>query len=152
MKSTKVDLQDCISFPELDTEDEAENDVINYIDEGPAAHMKIDLDIKEFDPILLSNINFRAPDAFKLCITTAGLEEVRAILRYQLMQKHLLIVATRVNQLMMDNCQKAIAETELLKNSNISLPNATINVMDAFSKNADQISFQNIKTIRQKFS
>ena len=56
------------------------------------------------------------------------------------MQKHLLIVATRVNQLMMDNCLKAMSEVELLKNSNISVPNSTIPVLEAFSKNADQLS------------
>lgn len=68
------------------------------------------------------------------------------------MQKHLLIVATRVNQLMMDPCLKAIAEVELLKNSKLSLPNTTIAVLEAFSKNADQLSDQNMKTIRQKFA
>ena len=147
----KIDLPDSVSFEDLEPTDEGENDLINYIDEGPAHQLEIGLTIKEFDPKILSNLNFRAPDAFKLCITTAGLEEVRAVLRYQLMQKHLLIVATRVNQLMMDNCQKAMAEVELLKNSNISLPNTTIPVLEAFSKNADQLSLQNMKSIRAKF-
>ena len=78
----KVDLPDCVSFEELEPAEEGENDVINYIDEGPAHHIDIGLSIKEFDPKLLSNLNFRAPDSFKLCITTAGLEEVRAVLRF----------------------------------------------------------------------
>ena len=68
------------------------------------------------------------------------------------MQKHLLIVATRMNQLLMDNCLKAMSEVELLKNSNISLPNSTIPVLEAFSKNADQLSVSNMKSIRLKFS
>ena len=103
--------------------------------------MEIGLDIGEYDPGLLSNLNFRAPDALKLCVTTAGLEEVRAVLRYQLMQKHLLVVATRANQLLMDNCFKAISEVRLLEPEKaaekISIPNSTIPVLDAFSKNAD---------------
>jgi hypothetical protein len=45
---------------------------------------KIELAIKEFDPTLLSNFNFTNPDSLKLNILTSGLEEVRAILQYQL--------------------------------------------------------------------
>jgi hypothetical protein len=43
---------------------------------------KIGLAIAEFDPALLSNLNFRNPDSFKLNVLSAGLEEVRAILQY----------------------------------------------------------------------
>lgn len=104
----------------------------------------------------MSNCNFRAPDAFRLCVTTSGLEEVRAILRYQLMQKHLLIVATRVNQLMMDNCCKALSEVKLLEperaEDKLCLPNSTLQIAEAFQKNADQISAANLRSIRQKFS
>jgi len=53
------------------------------------------LTIKEFDPALLSNLNYKHPDAFKMSVLTSGLEEVRAVLAYQLMQKQLLVVATR---------------------------------------------------------
>jgi len=41
---------------------------------------KIDLAVREFDILLLSNLNFRNPDSFKINMLTAGLEEVRAIL------------------------------------------------------------------------
>jgi len=41
---------------------------------------KIDLAVREFDILLLSNLNFRNPDSFKINVLTAGLEEVRAIL------------------------------------------------------------------------
>lgn len=57
---------------------------------------------------------------------------------------------------MMDNSLKAIAESKLLEPElvvdKISLPNTTINPLEAFAKNNDQISFQNLKTLRQKFS
>ena len=46
---------------------------------------KIELAISEYDTNLLSNVNFRNPDSFKINILTSGLEEVRAILHYQLM-------------------------------------------------------------------
>ena len=42
-------------------------------------------------------MNYKHPDAFKLSVLTSGLEEVRGVLAYQLMQKNLLIVATRQN-------------------------------------------------------
>jgi len=45
----------------------------------------INLAVREFDISLLSNFNFRNPDSYKLNITDAGIEEVRAILMYQLL-------------------------------------------------------------------
>jgi hypothetical protein len=72
------------------------------------------------------------------------------------MQKHLLVVATRTNQLMMDNCLKALSEVRLLEPEKtaekISIPNSTIPVLDAFSKNADQINQQNLRNMRAKFA
>lgn len=52
------------------------------MEDGPSHLEKIDLAIREFDPALLSNFNFRNPDSLKLNILTSGLEEVRAILQY----------------------------------------------------------------------
>ena len=70
---------------------------INYSDDGPGHGITWGLAIAEFDPALLSNMNYKHPDAFKLSVLTSGLEEVRGVLAYQLMQKNLLIVATRQN-------------------------------------------------------
>ena len=89
-------IPESISFDQVDIHDD-QSEVINYLDEGPSHNTVIDLAVREFDFNLLSNFNFRNPDTFKLNITDAGLEEVRAVLIYQLMQKHLLIVATRLN-------------------------------------------------------
>ena len=55
-------------------------DLCNFIDHGPSHMDKIDLAVREFDILLLSNLNFRNPDSFKINMLTAGLEEVRAIL------------------------------------------------------------------------
>ena len=76
----KVEL-DGISFDEPHGQD-SEVGFINYIDEGPAHKINIGLSAREWDPLLLSNFNFRNPDSFKICITTAGLEEVRAVLTH----------------------------------------------------------------------
>ena len=75
---------------------------VNFIDDGPASMIDFDLAIREYDVSLKSNINFRHPDAVKMLSTTSGLEELRAVLHYQLMHKQLLIVAVRTNQLMID--------------------------------------------------
>ena len=76
--------------------------LVNWFDHGPGYGLTIDLAAAEFDPALLSNLNFRNPDSFKICALTAGLEELRAVLQYQLMQKNILIVATRMNALLID--------------------------------------------------
>lgn len=114
MKSMSVSMPDAISFDPVDIHDD-ESANINYFDDGTSHSVKIGLAAREYDPNLLSNFNFRNPDTFKFNITDAGLEEVRAVLTYQLLQKHLLVVATRLNQLMIDNSLKAITELDLLK-------------------------------------
>jgi len=82
--------------------EEGETVYTNYFDDGPAADLELGLAVREFDNALTSNLNFRSPDGFKLCITSAGLEELRAVLTYQVMQKQLYIIATRTNQLVID--------------------------------------------------
>lgn len=64
---------------------DVDQNFVNFMDHGCAHNHQIDLAIKEFDPTLLSNFNFRNPDAFKLNVLTSGLEEVRAILQYQML-------------------------------------------------------------------
>ena len=91
------------------TPDEERAELIDFCEDGPAASLKISLAIHEFDHHLLSNFNFRSPDALKLSILTSGLEEARAILNYQVMQKHLLIVATKINSLLIDAYERGIS-------------------------------------------
>lgn len=111
--NASVYLSDFINFDPVDINDDQEQ-LINWFDEGTSHSIQIDLAIKEYDPCFLSNFNFRNPDTFKLNITDAGIEEVRSVLMYQLLQKHLLVIATRLNQLLIDNSSKAISELNLL--------------------------------------
>lgn len=80
----------------------------------------------EFDPVFLSNFNFRNPDTFKINITTSGLEEVRAVLQYQLLHKHALIIATRLNSLIIDSYDRAQSEFNIFQDSNVAIPNSII--------------------------
>jgi hypothetical protein len=58
---------------------------INFVDEGPASGIELPLAINEFDPTLRSHCNFSDPDSFKMMLCPTGLEELRLILLYELM-------------------------------------------------------------------
>ncbi len=84
LSDQKVELSDGISFDPLNNDDAT---FVNFIDHGPSHLDTIGLTVREFDRALLSAINFRNPDSFRLNILDAGLEEIRAILAYQIFQK-----------------------------------------------------------------
>ena len=143
-------LPDGVNFEAVDIHDD-QGELINYFDEGTSHTVEIGLAAREFDPCLLSNFNFRNPDTFKLNITDAGLEEVRAVLMYQLLQKNLLVVATRMNQLLIDSSLKALSEINLLQKLAVATPNSTFDVVSVFSRNADSVSGSLVKEMRLKF-
>ena len=72
---------------------------VNYVDEGPGTNTKlgIKLTIREFDPTLGSVVNFSNPDSFKALVCPLGLEELRTVVRYEVMHLQALIVAVRTN-------------------------------------------------------
>jgi hypothetical protein len=79
-KNIKLMQSEGISFIIAESEVEGSVKNVNFIDDGPSSRNVIGLAIAEFDPALLSNMNFRNPDSFKLNILTSGLEEIRAVL------------------------------------------------------------------------
>ena len=98
-------------------------------------------------------MNYKHPDAFKLSVLTSGLEEVRGVLAYQLMQKNLLIVATRTNQLLIDTHQKALTELSLVANEQIGVPNPMESVNRFYSKsNKDNINLGMFNNIKSKYN
>lgn len=76
---------------------------INFIEDGPGSDVECKLAINEFDRQLRSAINFGEPESFKALILPLGLEELRAVVSYELMNLQALIVATQTNQIQMDN-------------------------------------------------
>ena len=78
---------------------------------------------------------------------TSGLEELRGILHYQLMHKQLLIIAVRLNQVMIDTHQRALNELELAKKG-FSMPNSVIRVQNLFCKTGD--GFSNEQYVKEK--
>lgn len=101
---------------------------LNFIDDGPASMLDIELAINEVDKTCASNLNFRNPDAFKMMTTRSGLEEIRLVLHYQMMQKQALIVATRINQAILDTHMRAYREISVVQNMHFALPNMVIPV------------------------
>ena len=59
-------------------------------------------------------INFADPEAFKALLCPLGLEELRVVYRYELMNLNMLIVGVRTNQVLLDNIQRQLAEMDLL--------------------------------------
>ena len=59
--------------------------------------METELAIKEFDATMTSVMNFADPEAFKALVCPMGLEELRIVVRYELLNLHLLIVGVRHN-------------------------------------------------------
>lgn len=124
---------------------------LNFVDDGPACMLKIDLAINELDPVLGSNLNFRSADAFKILVTKSGLEEARVILHYQVMQKQALVVATRCNQALMDQTEKAFCEVEFVK-KNMAVPNMAINLAQVFSRTSDGIDTASLSKLKGQFT
>ena len=75
---------------------------------------KAGLAIGEFDPSLVSCVNFADPEAYKALICPLGLEELRCVLRYEEMNLQALIIAVRTNQILLDNGMRQLAEMDLL--------------------------------------
>lgn len=71
----------------------------NFVDTGPGFKTiyPTTLSIKEFDPTMLACINFSDPEAFKAMLCPLGLEELRIVYRYELVNMNLIIVAVRSN-------------------------------------------------------
>lgn len=83
---------------------------VNFIEDGPGNDVPIKLAINEYSKSLRSCINFTDPECFKAMILPLGLEELRAVVAYELMNLQGLVVAVKTNQIQMDNCERKVCE------------------------------------------
>ena len=60
----------------------------------------------------------RNSETVKILFLSQGLEELRGVFHYQLMQSQLLTVGVQINQQMLDTYQRAYAEIDLLLGPN----------------------------------
>lgn len=61
------------------------------------------------------------------------------------MQKHLLIVATRTNSLLIDTSVRALSELKLLEQKKIAVPNSIVRYFKIMNRIFDTINVSNIK-------
>ena len=59
----------------------------NLVDFNDGTKLDVDLAFKEFDASLKAQLDFRSEHCIKALMTDLGVEELRAIVRYQLLQK-----------------------------------------------------------------
>lgn len=59
-------------------------------------------------------VNFSDPEAFKALLCPLGLEELRIVFRYELMNLNMLIMAVRTNQIILDNPMRQLSELDIL--------------------------------------
>lgn len=85
---------------------------INFVEDGPASDLEIKLAINEFDKKLRSFVNFSDPECFKNMILPMGLEELRVVVQYEVMNLQAMIVGCRTNQLLLDNSERKLREIE----------------------------------------
>lgn len=60
------------------------NKQVNFVNDGPARGLGIQLAINEFDTSLGTSLNFMDSECFKSCILPIGLEELRSVVHYEI--------------------------------------------------------------------
>lgn len=108
-------------------------DHVNIVDMNDGKNRNFKLPFMEFDEELKANLDLRSESCIKALMTDLGVEEMRAVLHYQVMQQQLLTVAVMNNQALIDGPQKGLVELELLQGkalseAPISVPNSVIDV------------------------
>lgn len=117
-------------------------DNMNLVDYNDGSKLQLDLAMREFDATLGASLDFRSESCIKALMTDLGVEELRAVVHYQLMQKQLLAVAVMRNQALMDGPQQGLVELELLARSKnpIAVPGAMVNLKDVLSRAVDGVN------------
>ena len=79
--STKLHAKDQIQF----STENILKQYINLVDINDGNDRKFDLSFMEFDQSLAANLDFASASCIKAIMTNLGVEEMRAILHYQMM-------------------------------------------------------------------
>jgi len=70
---------------------------MNIIDFNDGSKLDCDLAVREFDGTFKALLDFKSESCIKSFMTDMGVEELRAVLHYQTMQKQLLQIAVMIN-------------------------------------------------------
>jgi hypothetical protein len=112
------------------------------------------LAVKEFDPTMLAHLNFAHGQSFKVLITELGIEELRAVLHYQLMQNQMLSIAIEKNQTLLDGNMKGIYELEFLSAKDdleFILPNSNTKLNNVLAKNIEGYNLEALNKEKVRF-
>lgn len=125
---------------------------MNIVDLNDGINLKFStaLPFMEFDRSLAANLDFKSESCIKVLCTDLGVEELRAILQLQLAHLHLLIVAVKTNQLLIDKPLRGLAELELIDKKEITTPNSIIDLWSILGGNTDTANLGMIKSERMR--
>ena len=93
---------------------------------------------------MTSTINFADPEAYKALLCPVGLEELRLVYRYELMNLNMLIVAVRTNQIVLDNMMRQLAEMDLLVDGY-----AVSNPVNMFQQQLHEVNYKRLPDERR---
>ena len=112
-------------------------ELINIVDANPGLNKEFGLPFTEFDSTLQINLDFKNLSCIQSLMTDLGVEELRSILKYQVMHQQLLTVAVMTNQFILDAPSQGLKEVELLE-KNIVVPNSVLMESVAVGRNVDR--------------
>lgn len=117
------------------------------MDVGKGSNLGLKLPVNEFDPTLAAHLNFTHGQSFQILITHLGVEELRAILHYQMMQHQLLTIAVGKNQLLADGWMKTLSELDFLSTKDdleFVLPSPNLKLSSILSKNVEGFNLDSL--------
>ncbi|OMJ74126.1 hypothetical protein SteCoe_27013 [Stentor coeruleus] len=94
------------------------NPHMSNLRDWPGSKASFKLPAYELTPLLTEHLDFKSQTCYKNLILSTGLEELRAVTEYHITHKHLLIIATQLNQYACDKWERQIAEIEIAKSMN----------------------------------
>ena len=127
---------------------------MNLVDHNDGSKLQLDLAVREFDGTLRACLDFRSESCIKALMTDLGVQELRAVVHYQLMQKQLLTVAVMRNQALMDGPQQGLVELALLERRPhpITVPGAMLSLKDVLPQTLDGPSAEQVKSESHRLS
>jgi hypothetical protein len=126
-KDGRVYFKEKFNFDDPSVSKQEKLMMVNFVDDGATSGVDIDLAVNEFDPTMRANLNFGDPESFKILMCPLGLEELRICLHYQLLTLQQLIIATRINQSLIDEPKRYLKEIEFAFDG-IILANPTLDL------------------------
>jgi len=89
---------------------------------------------------LLAHLNFAHGQSFKVLLTELGVEELRSVVHYQMMQHQILVVSIEKNQTLLEGSMKGINELKFLSSKDdleFILPSSNCKLNHILSKNVE---------------